>query len=202
MLLRHVLCQGWCMAKHVGIPPFIGTEDLLCIYKMRGRYYIRKRSNLTGERVKTDPCFRNLMKHADLLKRGSGIGSRVYASLPPEGKRHSLYRKITGEAMQWLKYAWKEEDIVDFLLKKYKAFLLSIIHVTIDQILQKQLAPPSCDWQPFANRRSIKAFVRNMCDGKRSRLIRQYERYLGLVSMSANLLLGKMGSMTFFSVVP
>ncbi|AXY78313.1 hypothetical protein D3H65_31875 [Paraflavitalea soli] len=86
---------------------------------MYGRYFMRTRSSLTGKRVKKDPAFRKTMLYAALLGKASRIGSKIYAALPAERKRHTLYRKLTGEAMTWLKYEWKEEEIITYLLKQY-----------------------------------------------------------------------------------
>ena len=107
------------MARYNCIPPFTGTRGPICIYKMYGRYYLRSASSLDGKRVKKDPAFRKTMMHAALLGKASRIGSAVYAALPPDRKQHALYRKLTGEAMVWLKYLWTEEDILAYLLKQY-----------------------------------------------------------------------------------
>jgi hypothetical protein len=107
------------MARFDHIPAFTGTIGPICIYQMHGKYFLRTASSLTGKRVKKDPAFRKTMMYAALLGKASRIGSAVYASIPPERKQHSLYRKLTGEAMTWLKYEWKEEEIIAYLLKQY-----------------------------------------------------------------------------------
>ncbi|NII26004.1 hypothetical protein HB364_12990 [Pseudoflavitalea sp. X16] len=107
------------MARYDTIPPVTGTIGPICIYKMYGRYFLRSRSSLTGDRVKKDPAFRKTMQYAALLAKASRIGSAVYALVPAERKEHALYRKLTGEAMTWLKYQWKEEDIIAYLAKQY-----------------------------------------------------------------------------------
>jgi hypothetical protein len=59
------------------------------------------------------------MQYAGLLSKASRIGSIVYALVPAERKQHALYRKLTGEAMSWLKYQWTDEDIIAYLTKQY-----------------------------------------------------------------------------------
>jgi hypothetical protein len=86
---------------------------------MFGQYYIRSRSSLTGHRVKTDPVFYKTMQYADLMAKGSPIASKVYAWVPLQHKNNKLRRKITGEAMTWLKYGWSATDIIGYLTKKY-----------------------------------------------------------------------------------
>ena len=107
------------MAKFAGIPAFTGTIGPVCIYKMYGRYFMRVSNPLTRSRVKKDPAFRKTMEYASLLAKASRIGSTVYAAVPANKKQHSLYRKLTGEAMYWLKHNWSTEDVLDFLLKLY-----------------------------------------------------------------------------------
>jgi hypothetical protein len=107
------------MARLTCIPEFIGTFGPITIYYMFGKYYIRSRSSLTGKRVKTDPVFYNTMKYADLMAKGSPIASKVYALVPLQHRQKNLCRKITGEAMTWLKYGWAAEDIIVYLTKKY-----------------------------------------------------------------------------------
>jgi hypothetical protein len=107
------------MARFDHIPAFTGTIGPICIYQMHGQYFLRTRSSLTGKRVKKDPAFRKTMMYAALLGKASRIGSAVYAAIPAGKKQHALYRKLTGEAMTWLKYEWKEEDIIAYLLKQY-----------------------------------------------------------------------------------
>lgn len=114
------------MARFDCIPPVTGTIGPICIYKMHGQYFLRTRSSLTGKRVKKDPAFRKTMMYAALLGKASRIGSAVYAMLPSERKQHGLYRKLTGEAMQWLKYQWEEKDIIEYLQQQYLQQPISI----------------------------------------------------------------------------
>lgn len=107
------------MAWFEGIPLVTGTIGPVCIYRMHGRYFMRSRSSLTGERVKKDPAFRKTMEYATLLARASRIGSAIYASISTDRKRHALYRKLTGEAMTWLKYGWREADVLEWLQQRY-----------------------------------------------------------------------------------
>ncbi|WP_315822116.1 hypothetical protein [Paraflavitalea speifideaquila] len=107
------------MARFNCIPPVTGTIGPVCIYQMYGKYFLRTRSSLTGQRVKKDPAFRKTMQYAALLGKASRIASTVYAALSAHKKQHALYRKLTGEAMTWLKYEWAATDIIDYLLKQY-----------------------------------------------------------------------------------
>ena len=106
------------MAKQMGVLKIRGTIDNLTFYKMRGKYYVRTKSSLTGERVKTDESFRPLMAYASLLAEASKIASAVYRLLSREKKKVAYYRKMTGRAMSRLKQGMKKEKIIELLMKK------------------------------------------------------------------------------------
>ena len=107
------------MARFDGIPLFTGTIGPICIYRMHGRYFMRTRSNLTSERVKRDPAFRKTMEYSNLLARASRIASAVYVSLPAAKKQHPFYRRLTGEAMTWLKFKWSSDEIIAYLKRQH-----------------------------------------------------------------------------------
>jgi hypothetical protein len=69
--------------------------------------------------VKTDPAFQKTRHFARLMARASRIGSAVYAALPAGCKQHALYLKLTGEALTWLKYGWKDADVLQWLQNRY-----------------------------------------------------------------------------------
>ena len=114
------------MARLTSLPSFTGTTGPVTVYRMFGQYYVRSRSSLTAKRVKTDPAFRTTMQYAALLSHAAKIGSKVYALMLPLNKKHTLYRKLTGEAMTWLKYGWKETDIIEYLTGQYRGLQLPV----------------------------------------------------------------------------
>jgi len=78
---------------------------------------MRKASSLTGERVKTDPEFKNTMAWAELLKAASRLGAAVYSMLAPYRRKHKLYKSLTGMAMRLLKEGKTEgETVVELML--------------------------------------------------------------------------------------
>lgn len=104
------------MARQSSDHTIRGTIDNLCFYAMEGKFYVRKKSSLSGKRVKKDPAFANTMRYAGLLADASRIASTVYQQLLPEQKVKGFYRKLTGEAMQLLK-AGESRDFVEQKLK-------------------------------------------------------------------------------------
>src|SRR6266700_6104984 len=95
------------------------TRYNLTFYKMEGKYYVRKKSRLTGKRVKKDPRFRVTMMNAGWLARASKIGSTVYKTLPESWRQFWMYREFTGEAMRMLKQGRNDEEVREVLLNTY-----------------------------------------------------------------------------------
>jgi hypothetical protein len=80
-----------------------GTVGNVTAYIMRGEGFTRSKSSLTAKRVKTDPAFAGLMKHAELLKEASRLASIEYKQLPAAEKGKEKYRQMVGEKMRELK---------------------------------------------------------------------------------------------------
>lgn len=76
-----------CMAQQMGLLQIRGTVHGICFYKMNGTYYARKKSKLTGERVKSDPVFAETMRHAKRMGNASKIASAIYRQTVPEHER-------------------------------------------------------------------------------------------------------------------
>ena len=100
------------MARLFKPPPFLGTRDGICVYKMRDDFYIRSKSSLTGERVKTAPEFEKTRAYANLLTKASKIASRFYGTLSAKQKRKLSYNMITGRVMKMLKNGLNESEIL------------------------------------------------------------------------------------------
>lgn len=77
-----------------GHPPFVGARDNIAIYRMKGRYFIRTKSSLTGKRVKRDPAFAKTMAYAGWLKKASGIASLIYKQIPENGRVYKQHREL------------------------------------------------------------------------------------------------------------
>ena len=96
-----------------------GTIGNLTFYQMYGRTYMRTKSSLTRKRVLKSKEFEKTRKHASDLGRAAQIGSVVYQGLPAEMKDRWLYRAITGEAASLLYEGKTEDEVQEFLWKKY-----------------------------------------------------------------------------------
>jgi hypothetical protein len=109
------------MAKQAGPVYLTRTIDELCFYRMNGEYYVRMKSSLTGERVKTSKLFERTMASAGRLARGSKIASLVFKALPEWFKESWMYRAFVGEAVVMLKGGKTEEEVLQTLWDSYAA---------------------------------------------------------------------------------
>lgn len=92
-----------CMAKQIGLLQIMGTVHGICFYKMDGKYYARKKSSLTAERVKHAPAFAETMRYAKRMGIASKIASVVYKELVQVGERsREKYREVVGMVMREL----------------------------------------------------------------------------------------------------
>jgi len=88
---------------HQGFNKYERTFGLLVFYRVKDRYYVRKKSQLSGKRVKTAIEFVNSMNSANRLKTASRIASTIYKQLPDSWKFFELYQKLTGIGARLLK---------------------------------------------------------------------------------------------------
>jgi hypothetical protein len=79
---------------------------------MRDDFYVRSKSSLTSERVKTAPEFEKTREYANLLTKASKIASRFYVDLSSKQKQKSSYKMITGQVMKMLRNGLDESEIV------------------------------------------------------------------------------------------
>jgi hypothetical protein len=107
------------MAQQCGPLFFEFTWDDLTFYKMDKRYFIRKKSRLTREKVLTHPCFANTRLYAGTLALASKIASSIYSDLPIGWRQFWMYRDFTGEAMTMLNNGATPQSAYDHLWNTY-----------------------------------------------------------------------------------
>jgi hypothetical protein len=99
-------------------PPFTGTKYGVTVYQLPGgKWYVRMKSSITGERIRKDPVFKGFRKSSVRMKDASPIASFVYNQLPV--KHYPLYREMTGKSLLWLKEGLSAEVITERLVKEY-----------------------------------------------------------------------------------
>ena len=108
----------WQMAEQ-GLFKFERVFDgHLLFYRVKDRYFVRRKSQLTAERVKTSKEFTKTMDSAHRLKTASRLAASVYRELPEAWKMYDLYRKLTGLATRLQKEGKTVNEIRPLLEKQ------------------------------------------------------------------------------------
>ena len=113
------------MAKQKGPFILLGTVGNVTGYEMGGQYLLREKSNLTGERVKTDPAFAETMRRADYVKLASPMASAVHRTLPKEKRTRAHYQELFGKANSMFNAGCTVEDVQGMLVREAEAIRAS-----------------------------------------------------------------------------
>lgn len=103
------------MAKQCGPLFFECTWDDLTFYKMDGKYYVRKKSCLTREKVLTHSAFQQTRFYAGRLVAASKIASSIYSDLPLHWRQFWMFRDFTGEAIVMLNSGSTPQEAYGYL---------------------------------------------------------------------------------------
>ena len=74
------------MARLHKIPSFTGTRDGICIYHMKGSFFVWTASSLTAERLKNDPAFAETRRNGVILSKAAKISAGVYKKINEKNK--------------------------------------------------------------------------------------------------------------------
>ncbi|MFT3825382.1 MAG: hypothetical protein QM731_15800 [Chitinophagaceae bacterium] len=85
-----------------GVHKFERSMCGLTFYRLHNKWYIRRRSSLTGRRFKTSKRFEKSRQSAAKMGIASKLAASVYRELPPAWKLYDLYKKLTALATRLL----------------------------------------------------------------------------------------------------
>src|SRR5437764_13864045 len=91
------------MARHIGIIRATGTIDGLTFYRLMGKFYVRRRSSLTKERIKKDRAYELFRWHSSLHGAAAKIARPLYWMLPERKRKHHVFGKLTAFVKALLK---------------------------------------------------------------------------------------------------
>jgi hypothetical protein len=94
------------------------TAGNVCVYRMRGKVYLRSKSSLTRKRVLKSKAFEKTRKYAGDLGKASRLASAIYREFPSAKRDRSKYQAITGMAASLLYQGLGEEEVQEMLKKK------------------------------------------------------------------------------------
>ena len=95
-------------------------------YIMNGKGYIRSKSSLTAERVKTSPEFKKTMQLARKLGEASTLASELYKTIMPEVKSRRLYQLITGQVITGFKKGNTEAEVRQEVLREIPSLVKQV----------------------------------------------------------------------------
>ncbi|HLP36237.1 hypothetical protein [Lacibacter sp.] len=91
------------MATQIGLLRISGTVDGICFYRIGTAYYAKKKSSLSGERVRKDPAFAETRRHSKRMGNASKTASLIYRqTVPKEERCREKYREVVGMVMREL----------------------------------------------------------------------------------------------------
>ena len=155
------------MVKLIGDIIITGTIDDITFYQMEGKGYARRKSSLTGKKVKRDPLFTRTMESAHRLGRGSQLASKVYRSLPREEQVYALFKELKSIAIRAIKEGKNDAEVMPLLKKRIgKANRINKPEPEIQQSITKAQIQPN-----YAYSRLLRVHGR-----KREQAKRQYPK--------------------------
>lgn len=108
-------------------PKITGTIGNVTVYRMRGILFLRSKSSLTAERVKSDPAFASTMRFAGMMASAAPIASSIYQTLRKKDKRNFTFQFLTGKAFRLLKKGLTASEVRE-LMKELYGTRQSFIH--------------------------------------------------------------------------
>jgi hypothetical protein len=97
---------------------------------MEGKYYARRKSKLSREKVLTHKAFRLTRFYANLLATASKIASSIYSDLPIHWRQFWMFRSFTGEGQVMLEGGATPQEVYDYLWHTYVEYWAIYQHVT------------------------------------------------------------------------
>ncbi len=107
------------MAKQTGILQIEGSVGGFTFWVENGVNYVKKKSSLSGKKVKTSPRFANTMRNARWMAAASTIASAVYRSLPRQSRELRMHRAFVGQALEMVRQGMTKEDILDEMRRRH-----------------------------------------------------------------------------------
>src|SRR4051812_23575722 len=147
-----------------------GSDKRLGLYFYYSHHFghniVRKRTSLTGQRVKTDKAFEGLRESSNRMKQASPIAASLYKLIPAETKQYSIYRLLTSEALKMIKQGLEVAIIIEALNRTY-------IEPLINEPQKNLSSNEMFGLKKTSHEKGLKSFIRypqqGPCDPERRR---------------------------------
>src|SRR5437764_9894714 len=107
------------MARHIGIIRATGTIDGLTFYRLMGKFYVRRRSSLTKERIKKDRAYELFRWHSSLHGAAAKIARPLYWMLPERKRRHHVFGRLTAFVKALLREGKSVYEVVEVFRREW-----------------------------------------------------------------------------------
>jgi hypothetical protein len=107
------------MARPQGTIYDSGTIDGMTFYRMEGKYYTRRKTSLSKERVLTNKAFERSRTAARVFGEASKLASEEHGMLTREQRKHGLIGKLSRAANRRLHQGMDKVEVVLVLLREY-----------------------------------------------------------------------------------
>src|SRR5437764_2293466 len=107
------------MARQIRIIRATGTIDGLTFYRLAGKYYLRRKSSLTKERIKKDKAYELFRWHSSLHGAAAKIARPLYWMLPQKKRKHSVFGKLTAFVKALIKEGRTLHEIIAAFKREY-----------------------------------------------------------------------------------
>ena len=130
------VCILLFMAKQVGDIKITDTIDVICFYKMEGKYFVRMKSSLTAKRFWRDKAFEGSKRSCTRFASGTRLASRLYKSIEREKRFYPLFCSLKTRAIELIRKGLSEEDVINAL----HSYLQEAIGKKFEPVLLKRNA--------------------------------------------------------------
>ena len=107
------------MPKQTSIITLRGTINGYTYFRLKGNYYVKKKSSLNKERFDNDPAFEGSRRIANQTKITAPLAAEVYRELKNKGIKLPGIGKMIAEAGRMLRAGLSEAEIIAGLYKIY-----------------------------------------------------------------------------------
>jgi hypothetical protein len=85
------------MARQIGVTFIKGGIDNLIFYERNGKFFLRKKGNITKKQIFTQKRFENTKRNALQLGIASKLASSIYRKMDRKKRHVDMYRALVGK---------------------------------------------------------------------------------------------------------
>ena len=108
------------MAKQAGLFLITGTIDNLTFYEMNGKHYVKRKTEVSRKRIRTNPQYSNTMRNANWFGQAVKLAREVYYQLPRnERDQYKTWYPMRNRAQELVRKELAPDEIIRLLREEY-----------------------------------------------------------------------------------